>query len=139
MKDTRFSIGALTLDHGHARRGKITPTYNAWRGMIERCENPKHIGFKYYGARGITVCKRWRIFNNFLADMGPKPEPTRRYNIERKNTNGNYTPRNCEWATTRKNRLNQRPYDESARTLKGWATRRANGWTNPRDSKGRFL
>ena len=133
------SIGERSFRHGHVRRGKETPEYRAWRGMIERCTNPKHVGYKYYGARGIKVCARWRrSFSAFLEDMGLKPRPTRRYNIDRKNTDGDYTPLNCRWATTRKNRLNQRPYDNRARCLKGWETRRANGWTNKHDKKGRF-
>lgn len=98
-----------------------TTEYRSWRGMIERCENPRHIGFQYYGARGITVCRRWRgSFANFLADMGLKPTP--RHTIDRKNTNGNYTPRNCRWATPEQQRANQRPYDEGARVQRSWDT-----------------
>jgi hypothetical protein len=65
---------------------KTTPEWNSWRGMIERCTNPNHKGWKRYGGRGITVCDRWReSFAAFLADMGAKPG--RRYSIERKDNN----------------------------------------------------
>lgn len=42
--------------------------------MIERCENPKHVHYHRYGGRGIQVCKRWRTFENFLTDLGPRPQ-----------------------------------------------------------------
>lgn len=101
---------------------KETPEHRSWRGMIERCTNPKHIGFKYYGARGIKVCKRWRKFSQFLADIGPKPTP--KHTIDRyPDKDGDYKPTNCRWATQSEQRKNQRPYDESARVLKAWETR----------------
>lgn len=100
---------------------KDTPEYGSWRGMIDRCTRPSHIGWKYYGARGITVCARWRkSFKQFLADMGPKPTP--RHTIDRKNPNGSYTKHNCRWATPAQQRRNQRPYDEAARVQRSWDT-----------------
>lgn len=98
-----------------------TPEHRSWRGMIERCRNPNHKGFRYYGARGVTVCERWHTFAAFLADMGPKPTP--RHTIDRKDTNGNYEPDNCRWATFAEQRANQRLYDESARVRKAWESR----------------
>jgi hypothetical protein len=90
--------------------------------MIERCENPKHIGFKYYGERGITVCARWRAsFPDFLADMGLKPAP--RLTIDRLDNAKGYEPGNCRWATPAVQRANQRPYDEGARVLAAWVGR----------------
>jgi hypothetical protein len=53
------------------KKRKPTTEYNSWKGMIERCSNPNHIGYKYYGARGIMVCERWRTsFSAFVDDMG---------------------------------------------------------------------
>lgn len=76
-----------------------TPEYRSWVNMHKRCYNPKHNRYHAYGGRGISVCRRWRdSFDNFLADMGPKPGKW--YSIERKNNDGNYTPLNCVWATT---------------------------------------
>lgn len=94
--------------HGEAPlHGMRSTEYNTWKGMRERCSNPKHIGWKHYGGRGIRVCKRWReSFKAFLSDMGRKPTP--RHSLDRINPNGNYTPRNCRWATPHEQRMNQR-------------------------------
>lgn len=101
----RDRIVALSLTHGHTPRREHSRTYVAWRSMRQRCENPKHKSYSLYGARGIRVCPRWREFPNFLADMGEKP---RGLTLERINTNGNYEPGNCKWATWSEQRLNQR-------------------------------
>jgi len=86
-----------------------TPTYKVWHNMIQRCTNPNIFQYKYYGGRGIIVCERWRSFENFLYDMGEKPE---NLTIERVNTNGNYEPQNCKWATMKEqvNNRNKRGY-----------------------------
>ncbi len=63
--------------------------------------------YAYYGGRGITVCKAWLKFENFLADMGRRPTPA--HTLERKNANKNYTPSNCVWAT-REAQARNRPY-----------------------------
>jgi hypothetical protein len=73
--------------------------------MRKRCQDPNAHNFKYYGAVGVTVCKRWGTFVNFLADMGQRPEGK---TLDRKNPNGNYTPRNCRWATPAEQRNNRR-------------------------------
>lgn len=71
-----------------------TAEYRAWHGMKTRCTNPNRPDWKNHGGRGITVCDRWSSsFENFLADMGPKPSP--RHSIDRINNDGGYSPENC--------------------------------------------
>lgn len=92
--------------HGHAR-GKCTPTYESWSAMKSRCNNPNHDSWKNYGGRGITVCDRWlHSFENFLADMGERPEGK---TLDRfPNRDGNYEPSNCRWATVAEQNANRR-------------------------------
>jgi len=74
------------------------PEYSIWAGIKQRCFNPKGTAFHDYGGRGISVCDRWvESFENFYADMGPRPSP--RHSVERQDVDGNYEPDNCFWAT----------------------------------------
>ena len=95
------------------------PLYTTWQNMIQRCTNPNKKAFKHYGARGISVCERWRTFASFAADMGPRPSTVR--SLERIDNDGNYEPANCQWATGTQQRLNQRkrkPHPRDSKTGK---------------------
>lgn len=134
-----------------AHYGKPRPLraveYVALQSLKMRCYNPKNKGFKNYGGRGISVCQRWLdSYDNFLNDMGKRPGAG--YSIERKDTNGNYEPSNCVWATAKRqanNRTNNRmmTLHGTALNVTEWAERMhlrpgtiferlARGWTDER-------
>jgi hypothetical protein len=100
--------GRARYRHGDAVGGRVTPELTSWMGMNNRCNNPRGQDYKDYGGRGIRICERWKLYENFLADLGRKPSP--RHSIDRIDVNGDYEPENCCWATPVQQRRNQRRY-----------------------------
>ncbi len=82
------------------------PEYQIWASMKDRCNNPNSQVYFKYGARGIKVCDRWlQGFENFYKDMGDKPTP--QHSIDRKDNDGDYTTKNCRWATKTEQSINR--------------------------------
>lgn len=99
--DRELSLKRFTT---HGKTG--TPEYLVWKGMRQRCNNVNSTCYYKYGKRGIKICDRWSLFENFLSDMGMRP--SEKYSIERINNDGNYCPENCRWETATKQARNQR-------------------------------
>src|SRR5580765_1712648 len=73
------------------------PEYRSWHNMKSRCLDPSNHKWPSYGGRGITVCRAWLDFTNFLRDMGERPSSE--HTLERKNSNRKYNRRKCYWGT----------------------------------------
>lgn len=100
-----------------------SPTWVTWMLMLQRCENPNHKSYGYYGGRGIKVCEQWHDFERFYADMGDRPEGM---TIERNDPDAGYEPGNCRWATSEEQGNNKRSsrfvtYDGRTQTIAQWA------------------
>lgn len=109
-----------------------SPEHMAWCAMRSRCRDSDSQSYDNYGGRGIAVCERWLKFENFLADMGPRPTP--KHSIDRINNDGNYEPANCRWATKYQQDNNRRTnrmleYAGLCLTISEWSRRVNISWS----------
>lgn len=126
MRESISGTKNPSYSHGYAIRinGKRIREYHIWVMIRQRVNNPKNWDYKNYGGRGITICKRWSSFKNFLSDMGRAP--SEKHSIDRIDNDGNYKPSNCRWATNIEQSNNRRTnivltLNGESKTLKQWS------------------
>lgn len=111
--------------HGNPTHGgRRSITYERWQSMMARCHNPNASNYRYYGAKGITVCPDWHDFAHFRDDMGECP--SRRMTLDRIENSKGYMPGNCRWATKSEQNRNRSHCIELTQNgvtkiLAGWA------------------
>lgn len=113
-------------NHARFKHGRSNSTeYAIWRGMIRRCHDTTNSAYRFYGARGVTVCDAWRSdFVEFFRDMGARPSQD--HSIDRIDTTGPYAPENCRWATREQQANNTRSnarltFNGETLTVSQWA------------------
>ncbi len=110
----KVEVDGYRLRKGHSKScpncrvkthgSSYTPTFKIWSDLFSRCYNSNHKSFHRYGGRGFIVCERWHKFENFLVDMGERPNGLQ---IDRTNNDGIYEPGNCRWVTAKENFANR--------------------------------
>ena len=129
----------MNLTHGHASDDNRSPVYSAWANMVQRCTNPKSPRWKDWGGRGITICKRWLIFENFLRDMGERPKGM---SLDRDDNDGNYGPKNCKWSTSKEQAAHRRSKGFSKNNTSGtryvYWHKTSKRWFVAKHTKGRL-
>lgn len=120
-----ISCGNETHGECGSKNGK-TREYVTWRDMLARCEQPSSRNYKWYGEKGIKVCKRWHDYRAFLKDMGRKPTP--KHTLDRIDPDGDYCPENCRWATPKEQAMNKKSttiieWNGEKDSITGWAKR----------------
>lgn len=102
------SCGCLVIETHTTHGMRNTKVYKVWDSMHQRCSNPNTRGYANYGGRGIRVCRRWRSFANFYADMGEPNGLT----LDRIDNDKGYSPNNCRWATWKTQANNRRTAEQ---------------------------
>jgi hypothetical protein len=98
----RDSLKARLTRHGMSR----SKEYRTWASMKQRCFNPRHSSFEYYGDRGILPSEDWLSFIPYFADTGPQPPGL---SLDRIDVNGGYGCTNWRWADAKQQVQNRRP------------------------------
>ena len=91
--------------HGGYLGGVESAEHYTWRTMRDRCIKPQHAAYKYYGAKGISICPTWENYKTFLSDMGPRPSAE--HSLDRIDNTKGYSKDNCRWATRSEQQKNK--------------------------------
>lgn len=100
------SCGCLKRDNLTRHGGSYSRLYRIWRGMKQRCLNPRNKRYADYGGRGVTICDAWIDFAGFQRDMGEPPGDD--WTLDRIDNDLGYQPGNCRWATRSEQQRNKR-------------------------------
>ncbi len=103
---TATSCGCVERKRYTTHKMSAAPEYAVWVAMVSRCTNKKNPRFKDYGGRGITLCERWKAFENFISDVGLRPSDL--HSIDRINNDFGYEPGNCRWSNQSQQMRNTR-------------------------------
>lgn len=121
LKPCRDNFGRFKTKHGMYG----TRLYHIWNGFTGRCFNPKNKDYENYGGRGITVCEDWKNPTSFF-DWAISNGYSDTFTLDRKDTNGPYSPENCRWITSAQQQRNRRnnhkiSYNGEEHCLAEWA------------------
>lgn len=97
-------ISKKRVVHGESR----TRLYHVWRSMKQRCYYNKHVGYKNYGGRGITICNEWLTNSSSFFSWARANGYEDSLDIDRTDNEGNYQPDNCRFVTRKVNVNNRR-------------------------------
>lgn len=119
------SCGCLRSEFASSKKSiENRRLYDIYYGMLSRCNNPKNIGYKNYGGRGIKVCEEWSNFKGF-EKWSLNNGYTDELSIDRRDNDGDYTPNNCRWTdkltqanNTRSNKFIE--YKGEVKTVAEW-------------------
>lgn len=127
-RGTTKSCGCLRRLNRASQTHGLSRTYEhrVWKGLRTRCYNKRNRAYKFYGAKGVTICEQWADFSAFLKDMGRAPSED--HSIDRIDPAGNYEPSNCRWADWRTQCENKRDtvrltHNGESLTVRAWAER----------------
>lgn len=84
----------------------------AWSGMMRRCYDVGNKQYNQYGAKGVSVCKRWHQATNYVSDVKflrgwhAKEEDWTGFALDKDYYSSNqYGPDTCLWLPTSENNL----------------------------------